>query len=440
MSLPAGAVAAIRWSPALAADLAALADCGGRFSGTESEARARRWLGERLGRIPGVTVAEHVFTYAGWRRRSARLRLLGAGARDLACHSLVWCPDTPPGGLEADVIDVGRGTPADFDRVRADLKGRIALVRHEYPFVPDTIHRRVKYQRSRDQGAVGFVIANNLPDAGLVTGSSGQGRPDDIPAVGVSHETGTLLAARRGEPVRIRLDVQSERSDTTAANLVVDVGPSPAPAERRGSAEVVVVCAHYDGHDLAESALDNGTGVVGVIQVVEALAPFAARWRRALRAMLFTTEEWRLHGSAVYVDALGQGELDRIGLVVNLDTLAGSARLSALTSGFPGVADLVTRIGADLGEDIGVIPRLLPNSDHFNFARRGVPALRLVAGFGEPGSRVRYLLTEGDTRNKVEPAELERAVRIAAEIVWTALTQESPLPPHTTAAEMERLL
>jgi Zn-dependent M28 family amino/carboxypeptidase len=258
--------------------------------------------------------------------------------------------------------------------------------------------------------------------------------------------------------------VEAQRFEASAANLIADVmgglaGPPKPPAPGRGpkepgrasavaaaaaqesaGGEVVVVCAHYDGHDLAESALDNATGSAAVIQIVETLAPLAARFRRSLRAILFTTEEWRLHGSAVYVDALGEAALGGIGLVVNLDTLAGSARLSALTSGFPGVADLVTRVAAGLGTEIAVVPRLLPNSDHFNFARRGVPALRLVAGFGDPESRVRYLLTQGDTCDKVAPAELKSAALVAAEIVWTALTQDAALPPHTTAAEMERLL
>lgn len=432
MTLPAALAADVRRSSALLADLGALADCGGRFAGSESEARARRFILDRLRGLAGADVREAPFAYEGWRRRDARLRLLGATPRPLPCHSLIWCPDTPPGGLEAEVVDVGRGTPEDFDRVKADLRGRVALVRHEYPFAPGTIHRRVKYTRSRDEGCAGFVIANNLPDGGLVTGSSGQGTPQDIPAVGVSHETGRRLAGDGRGRARVRLEVASERFPGHAANVVAEV-----PGATR---DVVVVSAHYDGHDLAESALDNGTGAAAVVRIVESFAPHAAAFRRSLRAILFTNEEWRLLGSQCYVDALGEDELRRITMVVNLDTLAGSPHLACLTSGFDDLGRFVGDVAASLGADVRLVPRLLPNSDHFNFARRGVPALRLVAGFDETEARTRYLLTEGDTRDKVAPDELATATHVAAGIVWRALTHDGPMPRHKTPEEMPRLV
>src|SRR5205085_514558 len=102
----------------LFADLAAIVDCGGRFGGSESELRAKRWLIERMRKIPSVVIREHIFQFEGWRRHNAKLRILSTPQQQqLACHSLVYSPDTPDQGIEAEVIDVGRGTPADFDRV-----------------------------------------------------------------------------------------------------------------------------------------------------------------------------------------------------------------------------------------------------------------------------------------------------------------------------------
>jgi hypothetical protein len=429
--LPSGAADDIRRSPALFADLAALADCGGRFAGSPSEARARRWLVERLQGMPSVVVREHPFPYEGWRRREAQLRLLAPSPRPLACHSLVWSRDTPAAGLEAEVVDVGRGAPADFDRVKAALAGRIALVEHEYPFAAGTIHRRVKYTRACDEGCVGFIIANNLADGGLVTGSSGQGTWQDVPAVGVSYASGRLLAGGAAQRARVRLDVKSERFAGQGANIVADL---PGQA-----AETVIVCAHYDGHDLAESALDNATGLAAALRVLETLAPHAAAFRRNLRVVFFTNEEWRLFGSQQYVDALAEEELRRIALVVNLDTLAGSSRLACLTSGFEEISAFVTQVAAALGREIAIVPRLLGNSDHFNFARRGVPAMRLIAGFEEPGARARYLLTEGDTRDKVETDEFRAATLATAAIVWRALTHQGSMPRHKTSEEMRLL-
>ena len=81
--------------------------------------------------------------YGGWRAKTASLRL--PDGMMAACHPLVRSIATPPGGLTAEVVDLGRGTPEEFAAHAADIKGRIVLVRHELMFAAGTIHRRRKY-------------------------------------------------------------------------------------------------------------------------------------------------------------------------------------------------------------------------------------------------------------------------------------------------------
>jgi hypothetical protein len=80
---------------------------------------------------------------------------------------------TPRGGLAAEVVDLGRGTPEEFAAHAGDIKGRIVLVRHELMFAAGTIHRRRKYLAALEAGAVGFLIAGPVPGQ-LVAGSSGR--------------------------------------------------------------------------------------------------------------------------------------------------------------------------------------------------------------------------------------------------------------------------
>jgi len=61
---------------------------------------------------------------------------------------------------------------------------------------------------------------------------------------------------------------------------------------------------------------------------------------------------------------------------------------------------------------------LMANSDHANFAAHGIPALRLIAGFNAPDSKLRLLLTAADTRDKVRPDELDQALRLASTLTW----------------------
>jgi Zn-dependent M28 family amino/carboxypeptidase len=77
----------------------------------------------------------------------------------------------------------------------------------------------------------------------------------------------------------------------------------------------------------------------------------------------------------------------------------------------------------------------MSNSDHANFIEAGVPALRLFCGLDEPDSNMRYLLTPGDTPDKVDPAELKAAATVTAALVLAAAARDiAPL----SAAEIER--
>mgnify|MGYP000081161437 CR=1 FL=1 len=77
--------------------------------------------------------------------------------------------------------------------------------------------------------------------------------------------------------------------------------------------------------------------------VTRALSPEVAGWRRGLRVMFFSVEEWALTGSAQYVKALSEAKRAKIALNVNLDSVAGSPNLAALTSGFAGVEPFLLR-------------------------------------------------------------------------------------------------
>ena len=413
-------------SPELGRDFRRLASFGGRPVGSAGEAAAREWLRARAGAVPAAQFGEHVFAYEGWTNETHRLELRAAPGRALPCHPLLRCGDTPAAGIEAEVIDLGRGAPADFAAAGSEIAGRIALVRHEYPFAAGSIHRRRKYAASLARGAVGFLIANDRAGEMPVAGSCGRDGPDNIPGLGVSFETGALLAGGGGRGVR--MTVRNRRAPAQAANVVAEI-------PGRG-AEWVVVSAHYDGHDLAQSALDNATGVAAALQILRSFAPHVHALRRGLRVILFTAEESGLLGSRLYVDSLAEDELRAIAAVINLDTLAGSPRLACLTSGFAALDEFVRAVEAEIGIGLRPVRPIARNSDHFNFARRGVPALRLIAGFDEPDSGARHLLTSGDTADKVAMGELKLATLAAAELAWAALDRPGPIAAHKSPDEM----
>jgi aminopeptidase YwaD len=416
------------WSSGeLWSDLAELCAFGGRFCGTESETWARAWLRDRLAAATGGPVTAHRIDYEGWQRESCALTRLNPGSPPLLCHSLVRSPATPVGGLEADVVDLGRGSLEDFEANERDIPGRIVLVRHEYMFATGHVGRWVKYLWARDRGATGFLITSPLPGQVPVTGSSGEGGPDDIPAAGITQESGAALARVGGKHVRVRFEVSTRRGRSHTENLLAEI-PGRGP-------EWVLLSAHIDGHDLAQSAMDNASGLAVALEVTRALQPLVPSLPRGLRVGFFTLEEWGLIGSRTYADGLPAAERERVAINVNLDSVAGSPSLTALTSGFVELDPFLHAAAAGCGLAIRTFRPLMANSDHYNFARHGIPAFRLVAGFDEPESRLRYLLTPGDTLDKISRSELKLAALLTAEIVLRACTADGPLAPHKRSEE-----
>ena len=117
-----------------------------------------------------------------------------------------------------------------------------------------------------------------------------------------------------------------------------------------------------------------------------------------------------------------EAERQQIALNINLDSVAGAGALTALCSRFPALADFVRRTTAAAGLPVGIHLPLMENSDHANFAAHDIPALRLVAGFDDPASNLRHVLTAADTRDKATEPELRTAALATAALVWEALT------------------
>ena len=350
--------------------------------------------------------------YRGWSRGEAVLERLDGSGGTYECISLVRSPPTSADGLEADLIDVGRGTEADFDAAGTAVDGNVVLVRHEYMFAAGTVHRRRKYEWAVDRGAAGFLIAGHLPGSDLpVTGSSGATPERGIPAAGISAATARALTRDGSARVRLRIDV--DEAPRRGHNLILDL-------PGRGS-EWVVLSAHVDGHHLAESAMDNGTGLAAVLAVVAELAPRAAEFECGLRVGLFTVEEWALTGSADYVDGLSVDRSCGAPAQPEPRFRGRQPEPDGPDQRLPGAGGLAARARGRASRPSWALHRpLMANSDHYNFARAGVPAARLVAGFDEPESNLRYVLTPADTRDKVRASELAGAVWLTTRLVEDA--------------------
>ena len=395
-------------------DFQTLCDLGGRLAGSASEAAALDFVRGRLAAVPGATVRAEPVEYPGWRCRTAQLTHAATGV-SFPCTPLLGT--TSAKDIVAEVIDLGLGRHEDFERHANLIRGRIVMVRHEYPFAAGHLHRRVKLGLAQQAGAAGFLIAHPEPGVGPVSGSSGRSGGPGIPALGIGVETANALR-------------RSPDGTLPSARMVIDADDHPAQT-RMSIADVpgrgpnwVVVSAHIDGHPHGESAIDNATGVAVALGLARLLAPHVAQYPRGLRICLFSAEEWGLVGSRIWLERLDGAARRSMVININLDSVGGASGLTALTSGFERLDAWVKDTASRAGLPIATHLPLMANSDHANFAAHGIPALRLITGFNAPDSHLRLLLTAADTRDKVRPDELDQALKLASALTWWALTAD----------------
>jgi aminopeptidase YwaD len=400
--------------PLLWADFQALCDLGGRLAGSASEAAALAFVRRRLAALRDVQVRDEPVDYPGWTCRTAQLSAATTGM-SLPCTPLLGTASVA--GLVAEVLDLGLGRPEDFERHADRIRGRIVMVRHEYPFAAAHVHRRVKLKLAQQMGAAGFLIAHPEAGIGPVSGSSGRNGGAGIPALGIGVEAvDALRPSPDGTLPRARMTIDGDDHLASTRMLIADL-PGKGP-------DWVVVSAHIDGHPHGESAMDNATGLAVALGLARRLAPHVSQGRRGLRICLFSAEEWGLVGSRIWLERMEVTARRSMLLNINLDSVGGASGLTALTSNFERLDAWVKDTAARAGLPIATHLPLMANSDHANFAAHGIPALRLIAGFDAPRSNLRLLLTAADTRDKVRPAELDDAFRVAAALTWQGLTAD----------------
>jgi len=188
----------------------------------------------------------------------------------------------------------------------------------------------------------------------------------------------------------LSLDLKSTIAEKKSRN-VVGVLPGGQRAD-----EAVLYMAHWDhlgkhegqeGDNIYNGAVDNATGVAGILEIADAMAHQATPPERSVVFLAVTLEESGLLGSQYYVNH-PSFPLDKIAGVINIDAMSVSGRTRDMTvTGFGSsqLEDILKPLAdaqkRTLRAETSVQSGFYFRSDHFNFAKAGVPAL--YAGGGE---------------------------------------------------------
>ena len=106
---------------------------GGRLSGTESGRKAEEYAKKVFTEYGLQNVRFETFTMPGWERGELDCEVSSPIRRTLGAISLGNTPSTSPEGVFASVIDVGFGSPGEFEAKAKEIRGKIVLCRHGAP-------------------------------------------------------------------------------------------------------------------------------------------------------------------------------------------------------------------------------------------------------------------------------------------------------------------
>lgn len=298
-----------------------------------------------------------------------------------------------------------------------------------------------KYEEAARQGASGAIVIHESEPAGYpweVVSGSWTGPQFDLVSenrnqdrarlegwirygladrlfrhVGMSYEEAKEAALTPDfQPVPLDVSVSAtlrNNIEETRSRNVIGVLPGAERPE-----ETVLYMAHWDhlgmkpdrkGDKIFNGAVDNATGVAGLIEIAEALTARPEPPERSVVFLAVTAEEQGLLGSRHYAENPVY-PLAKTAATINMDGLSPYGKTRDVVVVGYGSSELEDYLAE--AADREVVPEPTPEkgyyyrSDHFNFAKQGVPSLYaeagtdLVDGGTERGERLQAEYVEND--------------------------------------------
>lgn len=200
--------------------------------------------------------------------------------------------------------------------------------------------------------------------------------------------------------------------------------------------EYLVYSAHMDhigignadesGDSIFNGADDDASGTTGIIELAEAFSGMEIAPRRSIIFLLVSGEEKGLWGSAFFAMNSGVG-IENIVANVNADMIGRNWSDTIVVIGkeqsdLGGMLNRVNEAHPELNmtaiDDLWPEERFYFRSDHYNFARRGVPILFFFNGVHEDYHR------RGDEVHKIDTDKATRITRLMFYLGWEVTNRD----------------
>jgi hypothetical protein len=417
-----------------------------RLSGSDDEARAFDYLETTLkGFGLAVRRYEHdaLVSWPG----AASLEILGSSPEQKECITHAFAASTPPGGLEAEVVDAGG------DGFGPNVHGKIALI--------DGLAMPTRARDAEQAGAAG-VIFINPPELHEMIISTVWGSPTPenlatlpkIVAVSARQQDGEVIRDRaRAGDRRVRIHAAVDTRWRKTPLLVADITAQDEPDR------FVLFSGHVDSWHYG--AMDNGSANAVMVEMARLLSRRQRRLRRGVRFAFWSGHSHgRYSGSTWYADTQWDDLYRHAVLHLNVDspggvgaTVLSEAQTMAETWGLAArcVKDIsgqdlqyrrISRMGDQSFWGIGLPSMFVDISAQPPAASAAGDALAaLTGGAAHHGGLGWWWHSTEDTVDKIDKENLRRDAQVYALVLWRWCTSPVlPLDYRETAGEVRTAL
>jgi hypothetical protein len=456
---------------------------GPRVTGSPAFAEASAWAMKMLTQWGLVNAHQERFAFGpGWTVERFSIHLVEPQTQPLIGYPRAWTISTP-GTITGDVVAADLRSPADFERYRGRLKGKIVLTQSPRPVpmldgrvvlrmteaelkeaatelpaeAPDsdtdrTFPRRLQaflaaegalaaLDRGSDnvsaEGGSELSWTTQRTDGGTVFPAGGGSRDPHAAQVptatlAVEHYNRMVRVLQSGVPVKVELNIQAQfhpETNGNGINTIADIAGTDL------AHEVVILGAHLDSTQAAAGATDNATGSAAMIEAARILKAVGAQPRRTIRIALWGGEEQGLLGSRAYVrehladpaTMVLKPEHERVSAYFNIDNGTGRIRgiwLQGNEATRP-IFEAWMRPLADLGVTTAG-PRRVTGTDHVAFDDVGIPAFQFMQDRLEYNSRTHH--SNMDFVDRVQREDVVQMATVAAVFAYNAAMRDERLP------------
>ena len=334
---------------------------GPRVTNSPGFHAAADWTVKELGAIGLANVRKEKWGPfgRGWSYSRYAAHLVEPAVQPLVGFPFAWSPGTN-GPITGEVVLAPMREPADFDRYKGKLQGKIVLVDQpratpvlsaplgqrfteaeleqlaaaeaataaadetnsrgpagepkligplnrppERPFDSAGARRRLGQRNAflKKEGVLAVISTGTAGDGGTVfataMGSYNSAFPDPPPAIVVTpeHYNRMVRLLEAKRSVKVELDVKTAFHEDSKDSYNI-VGELPGGRKKD---EVVMIGAHFDSWQGGTGATDNAAGSAVMMEVMRILKSLPAPLDRTVRIALWSGEESGLLGSRAYV-------------------------------------------------------------------------------------------------------------------------------------------